>query len=72
MSSRPKEEEVKIPEFIFDNKTNKKYQRGSFLGKVMLLFSRWPLRTRWIRVCNNRVQFNVSRLEHISYNKAHQ
>lgn len=36
MSSRPKEEEVRIPEVIFDNKTNKKYQRGSFLGKVML------------------------------------
>ncbi|VVC32226.1 Protein kinase, ATP binding site,Protein kinase domain,Serine/threonine-protein kinase, active site,POLO [Cinara cedri] len=33
MSSRPKEEEVKIPELIFDNKTNKKYQRGNFLGK---------------------------------------
>lgn len=33
MSSRPKEEEVRIPDVIFDNKTNKKYQKGSFLGK---------------------------------------
>lgn len=36
MSSRSKEDEVRIPDMIFDNKTNKKYQRGNFLGKVML------------------------------------
>jgi hypothetical protein len=35
MSSRSKEDEVRIPEMIFDNKTNRKYQRGNFLGKVM-------------------------------------
>ncbi|XP_050442073.1 serine/threonine-protein kinase PLK1-like [Adelges cooleyi] len=33
MSSRAREDEVRIPEVIVDNKTNKKYQRGSFLGK---------------------------------------
>ncbi|XP_050528364.1 serine/threonine-protein kinase polo-like [Daktulosphaira vitifoliae] len=33
MSSRSKDEEIRIPEIIVDNKTNKKYQRGSFLGK---------------------------------------
>lgn len=37
MSSRSKDEEVRIPEVIVDNKANKKYQRGSFLGKVMSL-----------------------------------
>lgn len=37
MSSRGKEDEVRIPEVIVDNKTNKKYQRGSFLGKVIRL-----------------------------------
>jgi len=39
MSSRPKEEEVRIPDVIFDNKTNKKYQKGSFLGKVTWIYN---------------------------------
>lgn len=40
MSSRTKDEEVRIPEVIYDNKTHKKYQRGSFLGKVIATWGR--------------------------------
>lgn len=36
--SKLKEEVVRIPAVLTDNKNNKTYERGAFLGKVLLLY----------------------------------